>query len=68
MGPTTSGAYRTIGPFEGKGRFSLRDGKLATQHEPRPTAFALYERDGRRQPKGVLRNGMPVSVELEPAR
>lgn len=64
------GIYREIGAFEGKGRFSLRDGKLVTQQEPRPTILTLYEQDGRRRLKGegVSRNGLPVSVDLKPVR
>jgi hypothetical protein len=61
------GVYRMIGAFEGKGRFGLRDGKLVTQHQPRPATFALYDHDGRRWLKGegVVGDGLPVSVELK---
>ncbi len=62
--------YRTIGAFEGSGTFALRDGKLVTEHEGRPTTLTFYERDGRRWLKGdgVMRNGVPITVDLRPAR
>lgn len=64
------GIVWTIGVFGGKGKFTLKDGKLLMEGERGRATYALYEGDGRRylRADGVLGSGGTVSAELKPAR
>jgi hypothetical protein len=64
------GAYRTIGPFSGKGKLALSDGKLAGQGERGRVIFALIERGGRQylRTDGTLTSGTSISGDLHRIR
>ena len=67
------GAYqfqsvRTIGILQGKGNFTLTDGKLRAENEEGWGVATLYKDDSRRMLKmeGVTKDGTPYSAALHP--
>lgn len=64
------GIYREIGVFAGKGKLTLKDGKLAAEGQRGRAAYTLTERGGRQylRAEGVVKSGTLVSGDLRRAQ
>lgn len=60
------GIYRTIGAFAGKGKLTLKDGKLEGEGERGSATYTLVERGGKQylRVEGKLKSGTDVSGDL----
>jgi len=63
-------SFRTVGAALGGGRLTVSGGKLVAETERARTTYTLYEREGKRtlNVDGVLKNGVPFSASLTPAK
>ena len=61
---------RTIGIFQGRGTFTLIDGKLRTETDRGLALLTLYEEGGRRMLKveGTTNDGVKYSANLDPSQ
>ena len=63
-------SYRQIGVFQGRGTFTLKDGRVTTTTERGTATCTLYTADGRRllRAAGVAKTGVEYSADLTPAK
>jgi len=60
------GVYRTIGAFAGKGKLTLKDGKLTGEGERGSATYTLIDRGGKQylRAEGRLKSGTQISGDL----